>query len=139
MVGSQPVIQLNIRDIIAAQTGSEKALRESEERFRLVVESVRDYAIFQIDAEATFSPGTRARSACWAGRNRRPSARAARSCSRPKTSQPVRTEKELETARAEGRAEDERWHMRKDGSRFFASGVLTRVMERQARPGPSRK
>jgi PAS domain S-box-containing protein len=34
---------------------------------------------------------------------------------------------ELERARAlaEGRAEDERWHVRKDGTRFWASGVLT--------------
>jgi PAS domain S-box-containing protein len=34
-------------------------------------------------------------------------------------------EREIETALREGRAEDERWHLRKDGSRFRASGVLT--------------
>lgn len=34
-------------------------------------------------------------------------------------------EHELETARAEGRAGDFRWHCRKDGSRFWADGVLT--------------
>jgi two-component system CheB/CheR fusion protein len=32
---------------------------------------------------------------------------------------------ELETARERGRAEDERWHVRKDGSRFYCSGVTT--------------
>jgi two-component system CheB/CheR fusion protein len=31
----------------------------------------------------------------------------------------------MRRAREEGRAEDERWHVRKDGSRFFASGVTT--------------
>jgi PAS domain S-box-containing protein len=31
---------------------------------------------------------------------------------------------ELQTAREQGRAEDERWHLRKDGSRFWASGVM---------------
>ena len=31
---------------------------------------------------------------------------------------------EIEKAREDGRAEDERWHIRKDGSRFWASGVL---------------
>jgi len=36
-------------------------------------------------------------------------------------------QKELTTAAAEGRAEDERWHMRRDGSRFWASGVVTAV------------
>src|SRR5918993_1543106 len=33
-------------------------------------------------------------------------------------------EVELQVAKEQGRAEDERWHMRKDGSRFWASGVM---------------
>jgi two-component sensor histidine kinase len=37
--------------------------------------------------------------------------------------------RELETARTKGRAEDERWHLRKNGTRFFASGVLTQVCD----------
>ena len=36
-------------------------------------------------------------------------------------------EKELAKAAAEGRAEDERWHVRRDGARFWASGVVTPV------------
>ncbi len=36
-------------------------------------------------------------------------------------------EQEFETARAEGRAEDNRWHLRKDGTRIFCSGVTTPV------------
>jgi PAS domain S-box-containing protein len=35
--------------------------------------------------------------------------------------------RELATAAAEGRAEDERWHLRKDGSRFWGSGIMTAV------------
>jgi two-component system CheB/CheR fusion protein len=49
-VGTQPVIQFNVRDI-SPRKESERALKLSEERFRLVVESVRDYAIFQMDAD----------------------------------------------------------------------------------------
>ncbi len=37
--------------------------------------------------------------------------------------------RELETARSNGQAEDERWHLRKDGSRFWASGMLIRLDE----------
>lgn len=33
-------------------------------------------------------------------------------------------EDEMRLARADGRAEDERWHLRKDGSRFWGSGLL---------------
>lgn len=36
-----------------------------------------------------------------------------------------RPEQELQAAREHGRAEDERWHVKKDGSRFWASGVVT--------------
>jgi PAS domain S-box-containing protein len=36
---------------------------------------------------------------------------------------------ELQTARQQGRAEDERWHVRKDGSRFWASGVMIGLWE----------
>ena len=38
-------------------------------------------------------------------------------------------QKELTTAAADGRAEDERWHVRRDGSRFWASGVVTAVRD----------
>jgi len=36
-------------------------------------------------------------------------------------------EREITTARNKGRAEDDRWHVRKDGSRFMASGVMTAI------------
>src|SRR5206468_5859993 len=37
-------------------------------------------------------------------------------------------------ARADGRAEDERWHLRKDGTRFWASGVVTPLYDGGGRP-----
>jgi len=38
-------------------------------------------------------------------------------------------EKEMEVAAATGRAEDERWHLRRDQSRFWATGILTPVRD----------
>jgi PAS domain S-box-containing protein len=38
-------------------------------------------------------------------------------------------EKEMTTAATNGRAEDERWHVRRDGSRFWASGIVTAVRD----------
>jgi signal transduction histidine kinase len=38
-------------------------------------------------------------------------------------------EVELQTAAEQGRAEDERWHLRKDGTRFWASGVMIALRE----------
>jgi PAS domain S-box-containing protein len=42
-------------------------------------------------------------------------------------------EVELHTARERGRAEDERWHVRKDGGRFWASGVMISLRENAVR------
>lgn len=39
---------------------------------------------------------------------------------------------EMDTALANGRAADERWHMRQDGSRFWADGVLLPLANREA-------
>src|ERR1044071_7524918 len=41
--------------------------------------------------------------------------------------------KELVTAAKEGRAEDERWHVRRNGTRFWASGVVTPVHDDDGR------
>jgi PAS domain S-box-containing protein len=38
-------------------------------------------------------------------------------------------EQEINTALRDGRADDERWHLRKDGSRFWASGVMTAIRD----------
>ena len=38
-------------------------------------------------------------------------------------------EEEMRRARDEGRAEDDRWHLRKDGTRFFCSGIMTPLHE----------
>ena len=46
------MIQFNIRDV-SARHQAMQALRDSEQRFRLFVESVHDYALFQIDADGT--------------------------------------------------------------------------------------
>lgn len=40
-------------------------------------------------------------------------------------------EHEIQTAIREGRAEDERWHVRKDGSRFYGSGVMVALRDPQ--------
>ena len=40
---------------------------------------------------------------------------------------------EQAAAARDGAAQDERWHIRKDGSRFYASGVLSRVLEADGR------
>src|SRR6266851_3274905 len=100
-------------------------LPESEERFHLLMESVTDYAIFMLDTEG--------RVTCWnAGAERLLGYQEAeiigQSCARFFTPEDIQSgvpDRELNRAREEGRASDDRWYVRNDGSRFWASGIVT--------------
>ena len=108
---------------------SQASLRASEERFRHLVSGVKDYAIFMLD------PGGRVVS--WnEGAERIKGYREGEiiGChfSRfftPEDAASGLPERLLETATAEGRAEAEGWRVRKDGSRFWANGVITALRD----------
>jgi PAS domain S-box-containing protein len=113
---------------------SRAALREREERLRLVLDSAADYAIFTtgLDRRVTSWNAGAERLLGWAegaivGRSGdvifTPEDRAAGA-----------PEREAARALAEGRAENERWHLRKDGSRFWASGLAMPLRSPAAGP-----
>jgi PAS domain S-box-containing protein len=101
----------------------------SDRLYRVMVESVRDYAIFLMDTGgnvATWNAG--AERMLGYGEAEIIGQPASRLFT-PEDIQQGVPERELLTAASQGRAEDERWHIRKDGSRFFASGVFTHVLD----------
>jgi PAS domain S-box-containing protein len=105
----------------------EERLRQSEERLRLLVESVKDYAIFMLDPTGRITTWN---SGAQTIHGYRPQEIVGRHFSvfyLPEDVAARRPERELEIALAIGRYEEEGWRVRKDGQRFWASVVLTAV------------
>src|SRR5690606_16547131 len=113
--------------------GNEERLRRSEERFRVLVEGVRDYAIFMLDPDG--------RIASWNLGAQINKGYTAEEIVGEHFSVFYPQEKidegwpahELECALHDGHFEDEGWRIRKDGSRFWASVVITALYDEHGR------
>jgi PAS domain S-box-containing protein len=101
----------------------ERALGESEERFRLIVESARDYAIFTTDPEGRISGWWGGAESVFGWSADEALGAVADITFTPEDRAEGAPEWERATARDEGRAPNVRWHLRKDGSRVFIEGV----------------
>jgi PAS domain S-box-containing protein len=108
-------------------------LRQSEERFRLMVESVRDYAIFMLDTEGRITSWNK-------GAQLNKGYEAAEVIGKhfsifyPQDKLDIGwPQHELEVALRDGRFEDEGWRLRKDGSRFWANVVITALHDSDGR------
>jgi len=102
----------------------EQALRDSEQRLSLLSESFHDFAIFTMDVEGnvvTWNPGAEL---IFGYGDDEILGHHASLLFVPEDRANRVPEKEMETAQKKGRAADERWHLRKDGSRFYASGIM---------------
>src|SRR5438309_11621088 len=104
--------------------GAQEKLRFSEERFRLLVEGVRDYAIFMLDPQGrilTWNIGAERLKGYTADEIIGQHFSVFYLPEDVRSSKPAR---ELELA-ASGKYEEEGWRVRKDGSRFWASVLIT--------------
>ena len=106
-------------------------LRQSEQRFRLLVDSVKDYAIFMLDPDG--------RVVSWnAGAERIKGYRAEEIIGRhfsifypPELLQKNHPAHELWIAAREGRYHEESWRLRKSGTRFWADVTITALRDEQ--------
>jgi PAS domain S-box-containing protein len=127
--GDGPLVFTTFVRDITERRRTEEALRKSEERFRLLVEGVEDYAIYMLD--------THGRITTWnAGAERIMGYRAQEIIGRrfhrfytPDDVERKKPDQALAVATAEGRFQDERWQVRKDGTQYWASFVITALRD----------
>ena len=108
---------------------TEDALREAEERHRLIVENARDYAIFMTDPEGRVVTWNTGGERIFGYGEAEIVGQDGAVLFTPEDRERGEHQKELATATGEGRASDDRWQVRKGGERFFASGVTTALRD----------
>jgi PAS domain S-box-containing protein len=131
-VTEPPVLIATIRALLRMRR-AEAALRESEELHRTLVEQVKDYAIFRMDLRGvatTWNEGVRRvlgyEEAEFVGLD-------FRRLFTPEEVAAGRPEWELREAAETGTGNDDRWMVRRDGSRFWASGTTSALRDAAGR------
>ena len=107
----------------------QESLRRSEERFRLLVEGVRDYAILMLDAEGHVTTWNEGAERINGYEAREIMGRHFSVFYTEEDIERGHPEEELRVAAAEGRYEEEGLRNRKDGSRFWADVVITALRD----------
>jgi PAS domain S-box-containing protein len=104
-------------------------LEESERWLQLIMRSVRDFAILTLDPAGMVNGWNPGAEAMFGYAEEEILGRSAGLLFTAEDRDKGVPEREMETARREGSSLDERWHERKDGARFFASGALRAIRD----------
>ncbi|MDY7227811.1 PAS domain S-box protein [Hyalangium rubrum] len=108
---------------------AEEQLRESEQRFRLLLGSIRDYVIFMLDTEGRVSTWNAVAEHTKGYRAEEIIGQHFSRFYTPEDRLAGRPQRLLRQAVEQGRVEDEGWRLRKDGTRFWADVIISAVRD----------
>ncbi|UGQ46930.1 hybrid sensor histidine kinase/response regulator [Massilia endophytica] len=114
---------------ITDRRAAQEALRESEQRFRLLVQGVTDYAIYMLSPEGLITNWNIGAQRIKGYTQDEVVGTHFRRFFTEEDRESGFPERALETAAREGRFESEGWRVRKDGTRFWAHAVLDRILD----------
>lgn len=110
---------------ISKSRAAEERVRLGEERMRLVAESTHDFAIILLDEQGLVTDWNTGATLIFGYTKEEVLGTSYALIFTDEDRQNGVPEQELRSARQHGRGQDERWHVRKDGSRFYCSGEVS--------------
>jgi len=110
------------------------ALRESERQHRLMVENVRDYGMFMMDLRGHITRWNIGAERVLGWSQAEIVGKTCDNIFLPEDREAGVPQREKQRTLRDGHAADERWHLRKDGSRFYAVGMMMRVDDEEGNP-----
>jgi two-component system, chemotaxis family, CheB/CheR fusion protein len=115
---------------VSSQKLVEEKLRTSEARIRLLLESAKDYAIYTIDTDRRISTWNSGAEAMVGFSENEILGKSGDILFTSEDRELALPAQEVEKALAQGYVESERWHLRKDGSTFYGSGMVRPLYDR---------
>jgi len=130
--GTVELVSGSTRDI-SGRKEMEERLRNSEERLRLLIESAKDYAIITTTPDVLIDSWNKGAERMFGWSEAEIIGKSNEILFTPEDRAAGVPKKETEITLEKGFAEDERWHIRKDGSRFYSSGVMWQLPDREGK------
>jgi len=114
------------------ERGTEEARQHEEEKFNLLMTGVQEYAIFMMDPEGRITEWNSAAERLLGYSRDEVLGHSFSLFFTPQEGEPGGVaDRELKLAVSAGRATDDRWHVRKDGTHFWASGITSALRDEQ--------